>query len=189
MLGAYGLLTDSGELSVASARIIGAVLGGRASLPAKELLPIIQAEAAVRRHDLLPDPVTSWQFLPENCPVCKKIVESWFPSQRYRQQRNHLLSHPGIGINLRSALTCLGIEEFIAEWSGLGLGQLWDPRSITQSDRALASCVRQLVFKMGQATRSLERLGSQSEKGAPRLLNERVTTKYGHLSGHKTLVG
>jgi hypothetical protein len=41
MLGAYGLLAAPGDLSLVRARILDQVLGGRGSLPAKELVPVV----------------------------------------------------------------------------------------------------------------------------------------------------
>jgi len=87
-------------------------------------LPIIQAEAASRRSMAFSNSVLRWRFDPDRRQVCREIFEDWFPWSLYRQHHKHLSSHPQIAMENKSTLSCLGMEEFLIDWSTLKLGEL-----------------------------------------------------------------
>lgn len=163
MLGAYGLLSPPGEFTVVSARILNHVLGGRKSLPAKELIPAILSEAGASRSAL---PLSSryWWFDgfdPDHCPYCHEfamLVLPGFPHGLWRHHRAHASRHAlAIVAPTESVLTCVGLDEFVQSWTGLRLGEVWHAGSPTSSDRTLQRCLSQLVRRVARKTRKLSR--------------------------------
>ncbi len=166
MLGAYGLLADPGDLSLVSARILDQVLGGRGSLPAKELVPVFvgaRSPSDARRVDV-PGGWWSWEhFDPKQSAECRDFFKQVFgtPWQHWHRLHNQRLGHRHRGaLNWEpppSVLSCVGLDAVIQCWSSLQLGEVWKPSDVA-SDVALRACVLSIVSIANAKTGSLSAL-------------------------------
>ncbi len=162
MLGAYGLLTAPGEISVVSAKILHSVLAGRNSCSPKDILPAMLSEANDRvvGNGVLPSPW--WPFDPDHCPICRDMMDHlWpFPWRELWRHPPHHHTHPthwagDMQQPASSRLACLGLDEFVDAWSSLRLGEIWYPSSAALSDRALRDFILRLVSRTSSATGNL----------------------------------
>ena len=163
MLGAYGLLSPPGEFTVVSARILSQVLGGRKSLPAKELVPAILSEVAASRNSSPTRSDHLWldRFDPENCLSCREIA-CYFPEFLHHlwcHRQAHVGQHaPVVNTPAASILTCAGLDEFVQSWTGLLLGEVWHAGNPTDSDRTLRRCVSRIVSRVAAQAGTLQRV-------------------------------
>lgn len=158
MLGAYGLLSPPGEFTVVSARVLSHVLGGRHSLTTKELIPAILSETGAMRSAVA-SRGEYWWFDPEHCPYCHELAMHKFPHHWLRHHGSHASRHTApLDAPVESVLTCVGLDEFAQSWTGLRLGEIWQARSPTGSDRALRQCLRRVVRRAAQIKGALSRL-------------------------------
>jgi hypothetical protein len=166
MLGGYGLLTAPGDFLVISARILHIILGGRKSFAGKELIPAVVSEGR-EMHVRSGGPIFPWwPFDPDHCPECRMVFEHYWGVPWGDEFWHHLHRHPVTAVEHhrfgqepgRSRLTCLGLDEFVEDWTSLQLGEVWRAGSNVPSDRALQTAIFALVSRVGTATRSLRHL-------------------------------
>jgi hypothetical protein len=182
MLGAYGLLAEPGDLSLVSARILDQVLGGRGSLPAKELVPAFvggRTPSEARRVDASAGWCPWWCFDPEHCPECRDLLEHLFHRPWRHWHRHHGFSHrPGGALNWEpppSVLSCVGLDSVVQSWSSLQLGEVWKPSAVA-SDAALRACVLSIVSFAHAQTGALTALRELMMAGD----NQRLPDQGGH---------
>ncbi len=154
MLGAYGLLTDPGEFTVISARILSQILGGRKSITNKEIVPALLSEINSSKSNILTNSAHPWELDPKNCATCRWIVNKLMSDLGY----NIMHEHPQrsyIEDNEESQLTCLGLDELVQAWSLLRLGEIWRTGVRVKSDINLGISIRILISKVHKATGNL----------------------------------
>jgi hypothetical protein len=176
MLGAYGLLSEPGEFSIVSARIVDSVLGGRRSVAAKEFIPAFLAPAPNWR---VQNPTVfsryPWPFLdPERCQLCADILRHlWRPA--WLHSHSHHSHSVKAGVKARedshvwdpTVLSCIGMDTFVEAWTALRLGELWRPGTAVQSDMRLGACILAVVSRAKGQLSGLNGLLAEAHVGSP----------------------
>jgi len=165
MLGAYGMLTSPGDLTILSARVLNHLLGGRKSLLRKEVIPTIISEQSARRTNQETRFAPWWPFDPENCRVCRGIFDhspfSWHLSIHQHQHPHHVQMHASGNrgeVDVSSVLSCLSLDEFVESWTALRLGELWTVGATSASDQALGEALFGVVSRVAGTTGRLRTL-------------------------------
>ncbi len=158
MLGAYGLLAHPGAFTVISARLLAQILGGRHSIPGRELTPAITSEFASSNTAPQSPPFWWWPFDPGNCPECRHVFE-YLSAPHWHHWQHHSHEHgahgPAWGNGQTSALSCLDVDEFVRAWTILRLGEVWRGGAKTAGDVNLREALFSLVSRVALATGGL----------------------------------
>lgn len=130
MLGAYGLLAHPGEISILSARVLANVLSGdRAKVAGK----------SISTRDLAP--TFAALALPQEVDVTVRVdCDHRLHSTRYWTDDRR-------GLSGGSRLATLCLEDFVKEWTGLHLGELWEADPDRQSDPDLKRFIDLVVAR------------------------------------------
>lgn len=172
MLGAYGLLSAPGEITVLSARVLNHILGGRKSIVLKELTPTILSERTGMEVIPKTNPLLWWPFDPEHCPECDYLFDRFFSIPHHRLSHIHgtkpgnlsLFPDRGPEYSSVSKLSCLGFDELIDFWTSLRLGEPWIVGTRNRGDLGLQKIIWAIVSQIKEKTDDLSNLHSIMSK-------------------------
>jgi len=168
MLGAYGLLSAPGKLSLLGARLIDNALGGRKSVAAKDLASAYQSSTGRPRAGW---PARDWR-LSRECPRCgfpfaDECPDCGFPFLHWRSRSRFLCSDFRV-VPPPSVESCMALDSLVQCWTALELGEPWFADSRAASDVALQSCVESIVAythsKTGGLTQTLRLFPSRDQE-------------------------